>query len=838
MNRLNAAFLTLVMSVGCVERNPYYQGDEAATDGGAPDGDPVASKDGAFEGGDGNWPPPDGQVVFGDGAVLDAAPLVDGDIPIARDRGPSTDADMAAPATDGGQTGVDVDEDGVPTPLDCADDDPDVYPGAPERCDGEDQDCDGRVDEDFDVGEPCDVGVGACERTGALACVADDTAACDATPGQPVVEVCNGQDDDCDGAPDEGTLNRCGGCGDDLVERCNGLDDDCDDEIDEEWDLGAVCFDGQGACRRGGVVVCGGEMGTQCSAVAAEPSDEVCNGLDDDCDAFMDEALGVGEPCTVGVGACARDGVAQCSADGGVQCSAMVGPREMERCNRVDDDCDGSTDESFPLGQVCFVGEGACRLDGRTVCAEGGDGVICLTPDPMFEDEVCDREDNDCDGQVDEGLLNACGVCGPQPQEICDGADNDCDGTTDEGVLNACGECGAVPDERCDAQDQDCDGQVDEGLAVCVVGLGSIAADDEVEGGGFGAVLADAGDLTGDGVPDLYVAAPEGEGGSVTLVDGQRIQRIWSLRGDEGFGTAIVAYRFAAGVARTLVVGSPAEGRDGTVYLYSPEGEQLGRFGGDGNVHAGKVLVGSDGSPILGMADPDQGLLDNGAIRLLDPNVPDEELTLDGELGEQLGERLFICPDLDRDAIPELLASVRFNFLRDRGAVIYGSANFGQRSDRIQSAQQTSRFGQGFTAGDYAGDGRTVLVFGDPGSDRNRGQIYFLANAEFLPRTLRTGQRNDGQGHVLLTLPRAGEPDHLIVGSDATDSVEIWRLSVRNDGDFAIDENFTVTREGVQMSFGRALVLSEPAAGGTRRLFIGEPDANRGRGAIHVFSIR
>jgi hypothetical protein len=45
--------------------------------------------------------------------------------------------------------------------------------------------------------------------------------------------------------------------------------------------------------------------------------------------------------------------------------------------------------------------------------------------------------------------------------------DNDCDGQTDEGVMNACGECGTPPEETCDQMDNDCDGEVDED--VCLV---------------------------------------------------------------------------------------------------------------------------------------------------------------------------------------------------------------------------------------------------------------------------------------------------------------------------------------------------------------------------------
>lgn len=44
--------------------------------------------------------------------------------------------------------------------------------------------------------------------------------------------------------------------------------------------------------------------------------------------------------------------------------------------------------------------------------------------------EVCDGEDNDCDGEIDEG-----GVCCTPSEEVCDGEDNDCDGEVDEGVV-------------------------------------------------------------------------------------------------------------------------------------------------------------------------------------------------------------------------------------------------------------------------------------------------------------------------------------------------------------------------------------------------------------------
>ncbi|MGV3620997.1 MAG: hypothetical protein ACO1OB_09270, partial [Archangium sp.] len=81
-----------------------------------------------------------------------------------------------------------------------------------EMCNGLDDDCDGQVDEG-QMNETC--GVGECVRS-VSSCVDGGTAMC--TPGDPVTELCNGKDDDCDGTNDNGfdlTADRmnCGTCG-------------------------------------------------------------------------------------------------------------------------------------------------------------------------------------------------------------------------------------------------------------------------------------------------------------------------------------------------------------------------------------------------------------------------------------------------------------------------------------------------------------------------------------------------------------------------------------------------------------------------------------------------
>ena len=86
---------------------------------------------------------------------------------------------------------------------------------------------------------------------------------------------------------------------------------------------------------------------------------------------------------------------------GRLVCQGSVEPG-AELCDRLDNDCDGSVDEDFRIGEVCTAGEGLCRQEGRWIC-DGPDRAVCDAVPGRPEEEVCDGLDNDCDGRIDEG---------------------------------------------------------------------------------------------------------------------------------------------------------------------------------------------------------------------------------------------------------------------------------------------------------------------------------------------------------------------------------------------------------------------------------------------------
>ncbi len=252
----------------------------------------------------------------------------------------------------------------------------------------------------------------------------------------PSEERCNYEDDDCDSLIDEEQRNPCNECGAVPSESCNNIDDDCDNLTDEE--LVQEC---QTACERG-IEIC--DSGNWISCTARQPIEEACDGEDNDCDGQVDEQLNclcdisdVGnlQPCNEPPLRCGQgfkmcecvdpdctelrmtDCLAFCNyfPNANENCDPLLGMAlAQEECNAFDDDCDGLLDEQ--LVQPCYTGEpetlgvGVC-IPGMVYCDFGSWG-------------------SDRDGQFVPGLC--LGEITPSA-EICDGSDNDCDGVVDYG---------------------------------------------------------------------------------------------------------------------------------------------------------------------------------------------------------------------------------------------------------------------------------------------------------------------------------------------------------------------------------------------------------------------
>ncbi|HUU01243.1 MAG TPA: putative metal-binding motif-containing protein [Myxococcota bacterium] len=423
----------------------------------------------------------------------------------------------------------DKDADESPVGEDCDDYNRTIHPGAFEYCDGVDNNCDGQTDEDCPACEEgqlrdCGTDVGEC-GPGTQTCNSGIWQACS---GQvPVPEKCDDLDNDCDGQTDEncpcedGDQKDCGsgvgectagveicdgevwpGCLNGQLpssELCNGLDDDCDSLTDEGFGLGADCGS-PGKCGNGRIE-CFGDLETGCSSGPGGSADgsstELCNGLDDDCDSETDEDFPAkGETCDGDDSDMCKNGTSTCKADGSaLECVNESVEDIAEACNGLDDDCDSETDEDFAVGEAC-QGEGACG-QGTIECAD--ENTTRCSTDPggsqyLQADEVCDGQDNDCDGLTDAAdgdlVLTSCelqqGICAGStheasqcvagqwqvcnaanyPQgygaEVCDGLDNDCNAQADAA------DAGLLP-QLCENQNGVCAGSTK--LAIqCVAG--------------------------------------------------------------------------------------------------------------------------------------------------------------------------------------------------------------------------------------------------------------------------------------------------------------------------------------------------------------------------------
>lgn len=316
-------------------------------------------------------------------------------------------------------------------------------------------------------------------------------------------EACNdGLDNDCDGDVDDKDSN-CDGTGKTEPTPDAGPGPDKTPECTNDERESCTLPNLRGECAKG-FRICVAGMWSRCIQQTM-PSNEVCDGKDNDCDGQIDEGDLTRECYPSGATGCSDrgDGKFNCSGicKAGTQKCVVGGSgvwtscqdfvlSKSETCNGQDDDCDGQTDE----GNVCTCKDGETRpcFSGSTGCQKRQDGKydcngICkhgiqtcsnnqwgaCLGEVKAEAEVCNNKDDNCDGKTDENITQLCygGTSGCTKRSdgtySCKGACKNGVRTCTNGRWGSCqGEINPLPsDIACNGTDENCDGQVDENCA-------------------------------------------------------------------------------------------------------------------------------------------------------------------------------------------------------------------------------------------------------------------------------------------------------------------------------------------------------------------------------------
>ncbi len=463
-------------------------------------------------------------------------------------------------------------------------------------------------------------------------------------------------------------------------------------------------------------------------------ADEVCNGLDDDCDGYVDEDA--------------------------VDRLLWFRDRDGDEFGNVDEPLEAC---DAPAGYV------ADATDCDDMCADCRPGVV----------EVCDGRDNDCDGEADEeGAADAetmytdadgDGYGDPDDErQVCLNLgglafnDDDCDDTDADVNPVAIDECG-------DDIDSDCNGAIDD----CVFSLedADAWAGSPEEGDAFGAVVHGPGDLDGDGLVDAAVAAPgasqsDESGGAVYLFLGPlsgdlvAATEVFGSEPYDQLGSSLGTLGLDDTDPARLLVGAETLSREvsgsGAVYAFSAGSETLDAdtdadfvlWGDAATARFGAAVDGSgdidgDGFPDIVVGEPgrDREGVDEGAVHVFygpftgSRTVADADVDIvHEEEGGRLGESVAIVGDTNGDGRDELLTGAWGVAAQSGEAWLMG-----WHSDQVQTIDDAravvtnvvegEQLGISVSrAGDFDADGRPDFAVGawlaDNGDRLDTGAAY------------------------------------------------------------------------------------------------------------------